>query len=224
MISLVFGLLAGLVLGALEVALAIFQFALSNFVMFEGLVLGIISGFYSHSAWELHPALCVAIGLVVFLAIAGIQMTKIGALILGSILTIGWSLFNAWFAYDCTEHDWTWTIVTGVISLIFIAGLHLVAFDKNRADVDIELPRPKKDKFQKKVSQEQKAPQRRVVLVPVPESLPESLPERGTTAAYANYDTQPLDVLPLDVPSVDIPPVEIPPVDIPPVDVDYDYD
>lgn len=214
MISLVFGLLAGLVLGALEVALAIFQFALSNFVMFEGLILGIISGFYSHSAWELHPALCVGIGLVVFLAIAGIQMTKMGALILGSILTIGWSLFNAWFAYDCTEHDWTWTIVTGVISLVFIAGLHLVAFDKNRADVEIELPRPKKDVFQKKGHQKQ------VVLVPVPQSLPESLPENGTTDAYANYDTQTLDVLPLEVPSVEIPPVEIPPVEIPPVDVD----
>lgn len=168
---------------------------IGNIVVFEGLSLGILSGVSCHLKWDLHPALCILVGLIVFAIIFVIQLTKKGAIILGSMMTVAWTGFLGYVVYDFSDHDWTWTLVLGFIAFIIVAILHIGAFGENRSDI-LESPSPSAQKSDS--PQVVFLPTKRIVAVNQP---PEPAPEPDDGVEYFDLtDDDVIDVIPEDVP------------------------
>ncbi len=168
---------------------------IGNIVAFEGLVLGILSGVSCHLKWDWHPAICLLIGIIIFAIVFIIQLTKKGAIILGSIMTLAWTGFFGYVVYDFSDHDWTWTLVLGFIAFIIVAVLHAGAFAENRSDI---LERPTPSIPQTDSPQGVFVPTKRIVAVKQP---PEPVPEPDDEVEYFDLtDEDVIDVIPEDVP------------------------
>lgn len=166
-----------------------------NIVAFEGLILGVLSGYSCHLKWDVHPAICLLIGIAIFAIILIVQMTKKGAIILGTIMTLAWTGFFGYVVYDFSDHDWTWTLVLGFVAFIVVAILHLAAFAQNREDIfDSPTPTVPRTTSQQIVL----VPIKRIATVKQP---PEPIPEPDDEVEYFDLtDEDIIDVIPEDVP------------------------
>ena len=73
----------------------------------------------------IHPAICIVIGLAVFLVILKLQATEIGFWVVGGLFTLVYSFAFASIAYS--QGDIIWGVVVFALSFLIVGGLHLSA-------------------------------------------------------------------------------------------------
>jgi len=107
--------------------LTIIGIFVGNIILFDSIVLAIISGIICNQRWDVHPALCVVISLVLFGFLFWLQNTKVGFWIIGVLLSAFWALVFGFLAYAISSSDLIWGyVVTGLGFAVMIA-LHLKA-------------------------------------------------------------------------------------------------
>lgn len=98
-----------------------------HIILFDSIALGIIVGVCCNAFTPIHPALCLVIGIVVFLLLFWLQNTSVGFWIVGGLLTLLYAAVIGLLVYLISERDaiWGW-VVFGLVFLV-IGGLHLHA-------------------------------------------------------------------------------------------------
>ena len=100
-----------------------------------GLICSVIGLFFGHagvccnSFTPIHPALCLVIGIAVFLLLLWLQRTSVGFWVIGGLLTLIYAAVAGLLACLLTEKDLVWGWVTFGIVFLVIGGLHLHARD-----------------------------------------------------------------------------------------------
>lgn len=121
-----------------SVLLGIFSFFIKNIIIAENLTISIIGGIFAHHIWNIHAAICLLLGIILFFILTAIHTTKIGFYILSGIMTLAWACGIAFFFYDTSHKDIIWTIVGFIIGLIVISLLHYQAGMEINADTSDE--------------------------------------------------------------------------------------
>ena len=93
--------------------------------MFDSIALGIVAGVCCNSFTPIHPALCLVIGIAVFLLLLWLQRTSVGFWVIGGLLTLIYAAAAGLLACLLTEKDLVWGWVTFGIVFLVIGGLHL---------------------------------------------------------------------------------------------------
>ena len=116
----------GIVIGLICSVIGLF---FGHIILFDSIALGIVAGVCCNSFTPIHPALCIVIGIAVFLLLLCLQHTKIGFWVVGGLLTLIYAAVSGLLAYMISEHDpiWGW-VIFGIVFLV-IGGLHLRASD-----------------------------------------------------------------------------------------------
>ena len=116
----------GIVIGLICSVIGLF---FGHIILFDSIALGIVAGVCCNSFTPIHPALCIVIGIAVFLLLLLLQHTKIGFWVVGGLLTLIYAAVSGLLAYMISEHDpiWGW-VIFGIVFLV-IGGLHLRARD-----------------------------------------------------------------------------------------------
>ena len=89
----------------------------------------IVAGVCCNSFTLIHPALCLVIGIAVFLLLLWLQRTSVGFWVIGGLLTLIYAAAAGLLACFLTEKDLVWGWVTFGIVFLVIGGLHLHARD-----------------------------------------------------------------------------------------------
>ena len=121
---LVIELIIGAVLLVIFTVIGLF---FGHIILFDSIALGLVAGLISHGLLEIHPALALLIGLVVFLVLFFLQNTKVGFWIIGAIMSLAWGLIFASMAWEFTGKDMIWTYTVFGLATIIMIGLHLKA-------------------------------------------------------------------------------------------------
>ena len=117
--------------GILIIICTIIGLFIGNIILFDSLALAIASGFAAHGLLHIHPALSIVIGIVVLVALYGLQMTKVGFWIIGGLLSLFWGLVFSSMAWEFSGKDMIWTYVVFGLGTLLMIGLHINA--KNKA-------------------------------------------------------------------------------------------
>ena len=117
----------GIVIGLICSVIGLF---FGHIILFDSIALGIVAGVCCNSFTPIHPALCIVIGIAVFLLLLWLQHTKIGFWVVGGLLTLIYAAVSGLLAYMISEHDpvWGW-VIFGLVFLV-VSALHLRARDK----------------------------------------------------------------------------------------------
>lgn len=107
--------------------IATLQVFLDHIILFDSILIAMISGFSSMAVLDLHGAYALLLGIFVFVLLFGLQQTTIGFWVIGLIMSGLWGLFFGIVAFIFSSSDMTWTCVTLVLGFIFTLGLHLKA-------------------------------------------------------------------------------------------------
>lgn len=116
----------GLVIGFIAMVVGLF---VGHIIIFDSIALGIISGVCCNYFFTIHPALCLLIGIGVFVALLFLQNTRFGFWIIGALLSAVWAFIFAFFAYIFTE-DMIWFYVIGGLAFVVMLLLHIKARDE----------------------------------------------------------------------------------------------
>lgn len=101
-----------------------------HIILFDSIALGIVAGVCCNHFLPIHPALCLVIGIAVFLLLFWLQNTRIGFWIIGGLLSAAYALVFAAIAYDSSHKDPVWGWVVFGLSFLIMGGLHLYARSK----------------------------------------------------------------------------------------------
>lgn len=101
-----------------------------HIILFDSIALGIVAGVCCKQFALIHPALCLVIGIAVFLLLLWLQNTSIGFWLVGGLLTLFYAAIFGIFAFLITEQDAIWGWVTFGLTFLVIGGLHLYARDQ----------------------------------------------------------------------------------------------
>ena len=104
-------------------------FLADTIILFDSIALGIVAGVCCNSFTPIHPALCLVIGIAVFLLLLWLQRTSVGFWVIGGLLTLIYAAAAGLLACLLTEKDLVWGWVTFGIVFLVIGGLHLHARD-----------------------------------------------------------------------------------------------
>ena len=117
----------GIVIGLICSVIGLF---FGHIILFDSIALGIVAGVCCNSFTPIHPALCLVIGIAVFLLLLWLQRTSVGFWVIGGLLTLIYAAAAGLLACLLTEKDLVWGWVTFGIVFLVIGGLHLHARDK----------------------------------------------------------------------------------------------
>ncbi len=94
-----------------------------------------INTFYN---FKIHPAICLVIGIAVFLLTYIAQKTKVGFWIFTVLFSIAWAFVSAMIIYIFATEDMVWFWVVFVLSLIINVSSHIRsrAYDNNSVIYD----------------------------------------------------------------------------------------
>lgn len=106
-----------------------------NVVVFDSLLLSIVSGIFCHQQFGIHPAFCLVIGIIVFFIMNFIQFSKIGFWVVGTAFSILWARIFGQLAYEEFHNDPIWGWVIGILSFIIVMFLHVYARSKMNLSV-----------------------------------------------------------------------------------------
>lgn len=127
-IVLVYGI--GFIIGiAISLIITVIGLFVGHIIVFDSIVLGIISGLCGYHFLTLHPAFCLLIGIAVFAGLCFLQNTSVGFWIIGVLLSAVWALIFAFFAYGFTE-DIIWFYVVFGLAFVAMLLLHIKARDE----------------------------------------------------------------------------------------------
>lgn len=113
--------------GVLLVVCTIVGLFFGHIILFDSIAIGLVAGLVSHGLLEVHPAIAIVIGLVVFFALFFLQNTKIGFWIIGGLMSLAWGLIFASMAWEFTGKDMIWTYTVFGLATLIMIGLHLKA-------------------------------------------------------------------------------------------------
>lgn len=116
----------GLIIGLLCLVVGLF---LGHIIIFDSVALGIVAGVCCNVFINVHPAICLVIGIAVFLLLLWLQNTNVGFWIIGGILTLFYAVVFGFFGYIFSENDPVWGCVIFGLGFILIGVLHLCARD-----------------------------------------------------------------------------------------------
>lgn len=110
----------------------------SNIILFDSLLLAIITGYWVHSQLAWHPVFCILLGFGVLVLLFIIQNTRIGFWTIGVFFSIAWSLIIGVFVLDGTGNDRIWCYFSIAVSFIVMIGLHLKARNRTSTKIAVE--------------------------------------------------------------------------------------
>ena len=101
-----------------------------HIILFDSIALGIVAVVCCNHFLPIHPALCVVIGIAVFLLLFWLQITRVGFWIIGGLLSLVYAVVFGLLAFAIASGDPVWGVVVLVLAFFIIGGLHLYARDK----------------------------------------------------------------------------------------------
>lgn len=101
-----------------------------HIILFDSIALGIVAGVCSNHFLPIHPALCLVIGIAVFLLLFWLQNTSVGFWIIGGLLSLAYAVVFGLLAFTIANGDPVWGVVVLVLAFFIMGGLHLYARDK----------------------------------------------------------------------------------------------
>lgn len=116
----------GLIIGLICSVVGLF---FGHIILFDSIALGIAAGVCSNAFTPIHPALCLVIGIAVFLLLLWLQHTSIGFWLIGGLLTLVYACVFGFFGYIFSESDPVWGWVIFGLGFLLIGGLHFRARD-----------------------------------------------------------------------------------------------
>lgn len=100
-----------------------------HIILFDSIVLAAITGVVCNQVWNIHPALCLVIEVVLFVVLFWLQNTKVGFWIIGGLLSAFWAFVFGFIAYAFSSEDMIWFYVVMGLGFLIMMGLHLKARD-----------------------------------------------------------------------------------------------
>lgn len=97
----------------------------SQIIFFDSALAGVAAGMACNHFAQIHPAICIVIGLAAFFLIFMLQATTIGFWVIGGLFTLAYASAFGFIAYS--EGDIIWGVVVFGLSLLIVGGLHLHA-------------------------------------------------------------------------------------------------
>lgn len=97
----------------------------AQIIFFDSALTGVAAGMACNHFAQIHPAICIVIGLAAFFFIFVLQTTTIGFWVIGGLFTLAYSCAFGLIAYS--EGDMIWGVVVFALSLLIVGGLHLNA-------------------------------------------------------------------------------------------------
>lgn len=97
----------------------------SQIIFFDSALAGVAAGMACNHFAQIHPAICIVIGLAAFFLIFMLQATTIGFWVIGGLFTLAYASAFGFIAYS--EGDMIWGVVVFGLSLLIVGGLHLHA-------------------------------------------------------------------------------------------------
>lgn len=116
----------GLIVGLICSVIGLF---FGHIILFDSIALGIAAGVCCNTFIAIHPALCLVIGIAVFLLLLWLQHTSIGFWLIGGLLTLVYACVFGFFGYIFSESDPVWGWVIFGLGFLLIGGLHFHARD-----------------------------------------------------------------------------------------------
>jgi len=113
------------------VAATIIGLFVGQIIFVESVGISIAAGCLANYFLHIHPALCLIIGIGVFLLLFPLMNRKFGFWIIGGFMSLLWGLLVAAFVYEETGKDMIWTFVSWGLASIVVLALHLNAKRKN---------------------------------------------------------------------------------------------
>lgn len=98
-----------------------------HIILFESIGIAIAAGCLANHFLHIHPALCLLIGIGIFVGLYFLMNTKIGFWLIGGFMSLLWGLLVAVFVYDGTGKDMIWTYVSWGLAALVIFALHFKA-------------------------------------------------------------------------------------------------
>lgn len=96
-------------------------------ILLESIGIAVAAGCLANHFLHIHPALCLLIGIGVFVGLFFLMNTKIGFWLIGGLMSLLWGLLVAVIVYDSTGKDMLWTYVSWGIAALIIFILHFNA-------------------------------------------------------------------------------------------------
>ena len=100
-----------------------------NIILFESIGISIAAGCLAGHFWQIHPALCILIGLGALFGLFSLTKTKFGFWVISVLMSVLWGFCAAVLAFMISEGDMIWMYVTWGIITVVIFTLHLKAKD-----------------------------------------------------------------------------------------------
>lgn len=114
----------GIVIGLICSVVGLF---FGHIILFDSIALGIVAGVCCNQLLSIHPALCLVIGIGVFLLLFWLQNTSIGFWLVCGLLTLLYATVIGLLAYFLSNNDPIWGWVVFGLAFLIIGGLHLHA-------------------------------------------------------------------------------------------------
>ena len=116
----------GLVIGFVFMVIGLF---VGHIILFDSIALGVLSGVCCNAFTQIHPALCLLIGIAVFAGLLFLQNTRFGFWIIGILLSAAWDFIFAFLAYAFSNGDMIWFYVVMGLACVIMLLLHIKARD-----------------------------------------------------------------------------------------------
>lgn len=116
----------GLIVGLICSVVGLF---FGHIILFDSIALGIAAVVCCNAFTPIHPALCLVIGIAVFLMLLWLQHTSIGFWLIGGLLTLIYATVFGLIAYFLAEQDAVWGWVVFGLGFLLIGGLRFHARD-----------------------------------------------------------------------------------------------
>lgn len=120
-------MIIALAIGFIVMVIGLF---VGHIILFDSIALGIIAGVCCNHFFELHPALCLLIGVAVFVLLLFLQNTRFGFWVIGVLLSAVWAVIFGLFAFLISNADQVWFYVVCGLSFVVMLLLHIKARDK----------------------------------------------------------------------------------------------
>ena len=114
----------------LGIILTVIGLFLGNIILFDSILIAVITGLVCNQVWSVHPAFCLLIGLALFAGLYCLQNTGLGFWLIGTLLSAFWAFVFGFFAYAFTSGDMIWCYVVMGLGFVFMMALHFNARDK----------------------------------------------------------------------------------------------
>jgi hypothetical protein len=98
-----------------------------NIILFDRIAFSILAAVLAHNLWDVHPALCILIGIAIYAGLYFLQRSTVGFWIVSGALSLLWGFIFATIAYDISHKDMIWTYVVFGLGTLMVIGLHIRA-------------------------------------------------------------------------------------------------